>query len=317
MMNRRRFLHETSLTASAAAVFSAMGTLPASRLWAENVPDFVQRPGKAVIDKVPDAAAIARMKSIGLDGMEITGPIEIDKAKAIRKEAEKQDFKIHSVMGGGSIERLAAAAEIGATAALVIPGRVSGVPMPQPWEFSLKFDEKSNRLIEVVDGDNAPFADYIAEHNKQMEKARKFVESLMPAAEKYGVVIALENVWNNMWVHPAFAANFIKSFDSPWVQAYFDVANNLKYYPNAEDWFDHLNGKIIRVHFKDFLLNEDGHGGNFVPIMEGSVNWLKVRQKMIETGFSTWVTVEIHGRVISHEEQSKRMSLILDGKPLA
>lgn len=321
MINRRRFLRETTLAVSTAAAVSTLRTAPAQKAWgaetaSKTASDFTVRPGKAVIDKLPDAADVARMKSIGLDGMEVRGPIELSKAREIRKEAEKQDFHIHSVMGGGSVERLAAAAELGATAALVVPGRVSGVQIPQPWEFCLQFDEKTNRLIEVVDGDNALYANYIAEHNKQMENARKLVETLMPAAEKYGVVIALENVWNNMWVHPAFAANFIKSFNSPWVQAYFDIGNNVKYYPNPEDWFDHLDGKIARIHLKDFKLNDDGRGGKFVPIMEGSVDWLKIRQKMIDFNFNTWVTVELDGGFISQEEQAKRMNLILDGKPL-
>ena len=314
MMNRRNFMQAAAGTAFSAAVGAQFLSFPQN---AQAASDFAVRPKIALLGRLPDAEAIAKMKEIGIEGMEISGSVTLEEAKAARKMAEAQGFCFHSMMGGGSIERLEVAAEIGADAVLVVPGRVSGVKMPEPWEFKIEFDEKTNRLISVVEGDNTPYTDYIRLHNEQMESARKKVEALIPKAQELGITLGLENVWNNMWVHPAFAANFIKSFGTKTVQAYFDCGNNMKYYPRSQDWFDHLKGQIIRVHIKDFLMNPDGRGGKFARVMEGSVDWLAVRQKMIETGFSTWITVELQGCPLTHEEQADRMTRILDGRPLA
>ncbi|MDO4629997.1 MAG: TIM barrel protein [Planctomycetia bacterium] len=311
-LSRRDFLQTAALTVASASVISHVRTTSAVPATA-----FITgRPKKAILGALPDAARIEKLRALGIEGMEITGAPSIQEAEKMRKVAESMDFRFHSIMGGGSVERMELASALGADAVLVVPGRVSGVKMPEPWEFKIHFDEKTNRLLEVVEGDNTPYADYIKAHNAEMERARKHVESLIPTAEKLGIVIGLENVWNNMWVHPHFAANFVLSFDSPWVQAYFDIGNNVKYYPRPQDWFDSFQGKVIRVHIKDFKLNENGRGGRFARIMEGSVDWLAVRKKMEEVGFDRWMTVELEGCPLTDEEQAHRLELIASGKPL-
>ena len=109
-------------------------------------------------------------------------------------------------------------------------------------------------MKQVVAGDNAKYQTYIEAHNHATDASRKAVEKLIPAAEKTGVVIALENVWNNLWVKPAIFANFVASFDSPWVQAYFDIGNHVKYAP-PEEWIRALGKLIVKCHVKDFKLN--------------------------------------------------------------
>jgi len=307
-LSRRTFLKRSALLAASVSV------LPNISRASESVT--TARPKIAVLGGLPDAARIEEMQKLGIDGMEISGSFTLEQAKAARKLADAAGFRFHSVMGGGSVERMQLAAELGADAALVVPGRVSGVKMPEPWEFKIQFDEKTNRLLQVVEGDNSQYADYIKAHNEQMESARKHIESLIPAAEKLGITMGLENVWNNMWVHPAFAANFVLSFGVPQVQAYFDCGNNVKYYPRPQDWFDAFQGKVVRVHIKDFKLNEDGRGGHFVRIMEGSIDWPAVAAKMAEWKYDRWITVELEGNPIPLDEQAKRMKLILDGKTL-
>ncbi len=105
--------------------------------------------------------------------------------------------------------------------------------MPEAWEFDIRFDEKTGHLKQVVAGDNAPYASYIEAHNQAIDTSREAVEQLIPAAEKTGVIIALENVWNNLWVKPDVFRNFVASFDNPWVRAYFDIGNHVKYAPPA------------------------------------------------------------------------------------
>ena len=58
------------------------------------------------------------------------------------------------------------------------------------------------------------------------------------AAEKAGVVIMIENVWNNLWVKPAIFQHFVASFQNPWIRTYFDIGNHVKYAP-PEQWITH------------------------------------------------------------------------------
>ena len=53
------------------------------------------------------------------------------------------------------------------------------------------------------------------------------------------MIIAVENVWNNLWCTPEFLAAFVKSFNDPWVQTYFDLGNHTKY-SRCELWLKAL-----------------------------------------------------------------------------
>jgi L-ribulose-5-phosphate 3-epimerase len=64
---------------------------------------------------------------------------------------------------------------------------------------------------------------------------------------------------------------------------------------------------------KDFQLNPDGHGGRFVDIRDGSVNWPSVRKELDKVGYDGWMTIEGSGR-LSLQERSRRLDLILAGK---
>ena len=131
--------------------------------------------------------------------------------------AEKLGMKIHSVLFGwanfnsrqasttdiASVEAALAgrAQAYGADAVLLVPCRIGGMAMsPEPWEFDIEFDEKTGHVKRVVAGDNAQYAEYIEAHNQAIDTSREAVEKLIPVAEKTGVIIALENVWNNLWV---------------------------------------------------------------------------------------------------------------------
>ena len=202
----------------------------------------------------------------------------------------------------------------GADTVLLVPCRVGGneLVMPQPWEFSIEFDEQTGHLKKVVDGDNRPYQEYIKAHDHATDSSRAAVEKLIPVAEKTGVVIALENVWNNLWVQPAIFKHFVASFDSPWVQAYFDIGNHVKYAP-PEQWIGELGKLIVRCHVKDFQLNPDGHEGRFCDICDGSIDWPGVRRQLDAIGYNGWMTIEGSGR-LSLEERNRRLDLIIAGK---
>jgi len=317
--SRREFL---AASAAAGVAGVTLATARESRAMA-----FETELKKALIGK-PTEETLRSWKAAGFDGIESNDRgASPDAAADARKLAEGLGMKIHSVLYGwanfnkserfdADVASVAASLRTcqgyGAGALLLVPCRIGGMPMPQPWEFQIEFDKTTGHVKEVVKGDNAPYAEYIAAHNQAIDASRRAVEKLIPTAEKTGVVIALENVWNNLWVKPDIFAHFIASFDSPWVQCYFDIGNHVKYAP-PEKWIRALGKLIVRLHVKDFKLNPDGHGGKFVDIRDGSVNWPRVRKELDALGGTQWMTVEGSGG-LSLEERSKRLDLIIAGE---
>jgi hexulose-6-phosphate isomerase len=333
-MNR----HGTRREFLAASAATGMGLLAAGRLDAA--------PFKTKLHKAmtafgkPTDAKLAELKAAGFDGMEAPHNLTADEARHARRTAEKLGLRIHSVLRGwmkfndpGKVDAdvedvaraLATAQILGGDTVLVVPCRIDvytagqvkagnrpkGVLMPEAWEFDIEFDEKSGHVYRVVRGDNAPYRQYIEAQNQATDMSRAAVKRLIPAAEKCGVIVALENVWNNLWVKPALAKNFIASFDNPWIQSYFDIGNHVKFAP-PQEWIHTLGKLIVKCHVKDFLLNADGHGGKFVHPRDGSINWPAVRQALDDVGYNGWLSIEDSGLPL--DEFNRRLDLIVAGK---
>jgi len=298
--SRREFLASSALAGA--------GLLAAGRAVAA---PFKTTLRKAMIISKPTEKNLRPLKDAGFDGVEARGAT-VEQAAQCRAIAEKLGLRIHSVMGGGSPAGLRLAKAYGADAVLHVPGRVKAKVMPQPWEFDLEFDDKSGHLLRVVKGDNAPYKDYIAAHDRNMDAARAYIQRILPVAEETKVVIALENVWNNFCVKPGLFKWLVESFQSPWVKAYFDVGNHVKYITPPEEWIRVLGPLVAKVHIKDYLLAPDGKSGKWAKIGEGSVNWPAVRQALEGVGYSGWITNESGG--LSLAELNQRFDLIIAGK---
>jgi hexulose-6-phosphate isomerase len=319
--HRRDFLAASALGAATFASHSVLaGDEPAS----------APGPWKTKLHKAligtPSEALLKSWKEAGFEGMESTDRgASPDKAEAARKMAEGLGMKIHSVLYGwanfntksveGDIKSvetaLRACQGYGASALLLVPCRIGGMPMPEAWDFDIRFDEKTGHLKQVAAGDNSKYAKYIEAHDHAVDTSREAIKKLIPAAEKTGVFIALENVWNNLWVKPDVFQNFVASFDNPWVKAYFDIGNHVKYAP-AQEWIRKLGKLTVKLHVKDFKLNPNGRGGNFVHPRDGSVDWPEVRKAIEEVGYNGWMTIEDGG--LKLEEFNRRLDLIIAEK---
>lgn len=322
-ISRRGFMKAAALAGAAAA-------LPRAARAADAAPAFKTQLCKALIAPLADDAACARIAQAGFPGVELTDKkVAVEQASQGRLTAEKHGLKIHSFMGGwadfnnpdeaarrASIDdvkrllRLTAA--YGASTVLLVPCRVSGMPMPKPAQFAIDFDPSSLAVKTVVEGDNAPFAAYIEAQNRSTDLSRRAVEELIPVAAREGVIIALENVWNNLWVLPPFAAAFVRSFGSPWVRAYLDLGNHVRYAP-TETWLQTLGPDIVKLHIKDFKVDrEKKNDGDFVPIGKGSVDWVSVRRAIEAADYNGWVTIESGG--YTDAEHSALMDRIFAGR---
>jgi len=124
------------------------------------------------------------------------------------------------------------------------------------------------------------------------------IRKVLPLAEKLGVTIAIENVWNNFLLSPLEAARYIDQFNSPFVRAYFDCGNVLVIgWP--EQWIKILGKRIARVHIKEYsrkIADKQGKWAGFgVALQEGDNNWPAIVKALNEIGYNGWATIEQPG----------------------
>jgi len=306
-MTRRDFM-----SAAAFAAVSAM--LPKATFAQEaSASPFKTVLKKALIEKRLTPEVVKKLLDAGFPGVELMDKtVPLAEARAARKLADDNGISIHSFMGGWqefnakdaqkraqAIEKakdnLRLAAAYGAPAMLLVPGRVGGMPMPKPSQFNIAFDPNTLKVSKVVEGDNAPFAEYIAAQNDATSRAVEAINALIPLAADLGVIIAVENVWNNLWVKPDFASAFVRSFKSPWVKFYLDLGNHTRYC-RAEEWLNALADQIVKLHIKDFKINrEEKNDGQFVPIGKGSIDFKSVRRAIDAVNYNGWVSIESSG----------------------
>ncbi len=324
-LDRRDFL-----AASAAA---GAGLLASSRVQAA---PFKTKLYKSMTLGAPTEDLLRKHKEAGFDGMETNAwSVSPDKAAKAREMAEKIGMKLHCVLYGwadfdapdaavvakyvDNVQTALRACEgYGASALLLVPCQAPPVKndqIPKPWDFDIEFDEATGHVTRVVKGDNSPYAAYIKAQNLATDASRRVIEEkLIPVAEKTGVIIALENVWNHLWVKPKLFANFVASFKNRWVKAYFDIGNHVRY-AMPEEWIRALGKLTVKYHVKDFKLDpthRNPQGGSFVHPRDGSINWPLVREEIDKTGYNDFLTIEDGG--LSLSEFSERLDLIIAGK---
>jgi hexulose-6-phosphate isomerase len=321
LFDRRRFV----VTAGAASLSMLTSAAPAKAV------EFKTVIKKAKIVGTLEEKMLRELKEAGFDGVELSKIYEDEtEAKKARDLVEGIGLKVHSVLRGwaefnsddpGQVAASYALTEkslqtahwFGAETILLVPCRVGGVGvvMPQPWEFDVEFDEKTGHVSRVVKGDNAPFARYIAAQNKATDTSKEQVKKLIPLAEKLNVIIGLENVWNNLWVRPDLYKNFVASFNHPFVQAYYDVGNHVKYLVPVHDWIHTLGSLIKKIHIKDYALAPDNKSGKFVHPRDGNIDWPKMRQALEDVNYNGWITVEDNGLPLP--EFADRLNKIIAG----
>ena len=131
----------------------------------------------------------------------------------------------------------------------------------------------------------------VVRYDLAYDRATAFIKSALPAAEKAGVTIGVENVWNKLLLTPLEMKAFVDQFGSENVGVYFDVANTLAFgYP--EHWIEILGERIKRVHFKDYRRNV-GTADGFCDLLSGDVDWPAVMAALRKIGYNNWIAAEM------------------------
>jgi hexulose-6-phosphate isomerase len=120
----------------------------------------------------------------------------------------------------------------------------------------------------------------------------------LPLAAELGIVIAIENVWNQFLYdhsgdHTQTADKYVKYVDelnSPWVGMQFDIGNHWKY-GSMGDWIRSLGKRVVKLDVKGFSRAE----GKFRKIGEGDIDFVDVRKALLEINFIGWCAAEVGG----------------------
>lgn len=265
-MNRRQFLAASTL---------ALGSIALQRLSAATAPparikkavgwQMIVEPTLSIEDK------FRVVKDAGFEGVEVSrgGPKKGKDSpdfKALAKASEKIGIPIHGISNSSHPDLEAAiddAALCGATT-----------------------------VLHVVRTD--PNASYM--HNYR--ETQQLIRSAISHAEKKHVKICIENVWATFLIEPLTMARYIDELGSPWVRAYFDVGNVMRWgWP--QHWIEVLGQRIEKIHIKEYSLKiamKEGMSKGFdVPIGEGDIDWKRVREELKKIGFQSWATAEVRG----------------------
>lgn len=185
---------------------------------------------------------------------------------------------------------------VGMTIPSLVPAACQGFASPDPAlrADALEVLRKSIHIAQVLG------ADAILVHPGQLtpqvrydamyENVKEAMRQVAPVANKAKVAVGVENVWNKFLLSPLEAQRFIAEVGSEYIGVYFDVGNFVPWaFP--EQWIEMLGKGLKKVHFKDF--RRRGH--EFVPLLEGDVDWPAVMKALRGIGYDTEVIQEVAG----------------------
>ena len=151
-------------------------------------------------------------------------------------------------------------------------------------------------LLVVGKGEDGPEKEIWARSIENIAKA-------IPLASELGIIIAIENVWNQfLYDHGGGAdqkadkfVKYVDDLNSPWVGMQFDIGNHWKY-GSMGDWIRQLGKRVVKLDVKGFSRKEN----KFTPIDQGDIDWLDVRKALTEINYYGWVAAEVGGGNADH-----------------
>lgn len=301
-MNRKNFIRSATLIAGASAVI--MPSVFASDSQGKTVDKVTLKKslGFGMIKEdlsLTDKFKLA--KDLGFDGVELNSPTDFKKSEILEAKA-KSGIELPSVVNKDHW------------------AKPLSDPDPQVREQCIQSVAQSLQDIKDFGGDTVLVVPGVVNEKVSYEQAYNTsldsVRKLIPYAEKTGMQIGLENVWNNFILSPVEAKRFLDEINHPLVGWYFDIGNILRYgWP--EHWIKTLNSRIMKFHIKEFsreLMDKEGLWAGFkVNLLEGDNNWPVVMKAVSEINYrGGWITAEVNAGDRNHlKDISERMDKII------
>ena len=222
-----------------------------------------------------DADKFKLTKKCGYEGIEGHPIADLDAARKLGKLAREAGTPIHSIVYGGW-------------------GAPFSDPDPKVIEKGLVGMETALRSAKAQGAETVLLVPAIVKENVSYgdayKRSQEHIRKLLPLAEELKVIIAVENVWNKFLLSPLEFARYVDEFESPWLQAYFDIGNVI-IYGYAQDWIRTLGKRIVKIHLKDFKRG----GYQWKNLLDGDVNWKEVRRALGEIQYDGFLTPELGG----------------------
>ena len=253
----------------------------------------IKEEGMSVMDK------FKLVKDLGFDGIELDWPNPLNEKEILaardktglpipgvvnslhwKKPFSSPDPAVRKQLSDSMIEAFHKTKLYGGTTVLLVPGTV----------------DENTRYDEV------------------WERSTAEIKKILPEAEKTGIKIAIENVWNNFLLSPMEAANFIDQFNSDMIGWYMDIGNVVRYgWP--DQWVRILGKRIIKVDIKDYSRKKQTDEGIWegfkVLLGDGHADYAKVNQALKEVGYTGWGSAEVSGGDrVRLQEISERMDML-------
>jgi len=304
--SRREFLRSTVTAASSAGLGACgfadfLAASPATRGPLAPLATLPIKKG-VLLDMLPAKLSYAQRMKMARDvGFEvIQAPTTPDEhlAEEIKKAADGANMRIDSVMNMDHWKYPLSSSEP-AVVEKSLAGMRASLNNAKVWGSDAVL------LVPAVVNSQTSYRDAWSRSQKEIRK-------LLPLAEELKIVIAIEEVWNKFLLSPLEMATYIGEFQSPWIQAWFDVGNVVLYgYP--QDWIRTLGKSIVKVHLKDFKRKEDGY--EWVNLGDGDVDWVAVRAAFSEIGYTGSATVELEGGDAAYlRDVSRRVDRLVLGR---
>jgi hexulose-6-phosphate isomerase len=303
-VSRRDFLAASAAAVSAASLAPALGSAASD---GKTTPPLHKALKFSMVRRTGSLSDTFKMvKECGFEGIDIDRHLDPDEVAQAKKES---GLVVHGVVGyehwhkllsdpspsvrqagrESFIGTLRDCKAYGGTTALLVPGRVT-------------------KQVFYADA-----------YKRSQDEVRK----LVPVAEELGIVICIENVWNDMLITPLEMARYIDEINSPWVGSYYDVGNSVRFgWP--EHWIAVLGKRIKKIDIKEYsrkLMNTKGPGAGFnLKIGEpgGDCDWPSVLAALDAIGYHGWASAEVPGGGADElKDISQRMDRIFASRDVA
>lgn len=294
-MTRRDFLHASAL---------ATGALLANTISAADKPKLKKAVKFGMINvkgSVKDKFELA--KKLGFQGVEFDSPSGVDRVEALLAQ-EETGVKIHGV-----IDSVHWSQPLSSPDAAVRAKGLQALKVALH-DASLYGADTVLLVPGVVNKD--------VTYEQCYDRSQAEVKKVLPLAEKLKVRIAIETVWNDFITKPEQLVQYVDDLKSPWVGAYFDCSNMLKYGVPSAEWIRKLGKRMLKFDFKGYSNAKakeanDPWAGFKVGIGEGDEQWPEVLKACAEVGYDTWATAEVKGGGEPElKDISERMDKILE-----
>lgn len=119
------------------------------------------------------------------------------------------------------------------------------------------------------------------------------LRDMIPACERSGVGLGLENVWNKFLLAPTEMKQLLDEVNHSLIGCYLDTANMLLY-GYAEQWVAIVGRRVRKVHVKDF--KRERGGGHFCQLLQGDCDYPAVTRELRAIGYDDYLTSEVSRR---------------------